>query len=152
MKEKYFEIYTLLDQLNDPVSRLKRVHEIIQKPDFQYEKEGGGDLILSMFLASSYWLDRELFDESYLCRKQSKNLLPSQNLHLKMLDIGVSLLEKGFPLEYNSLQYNAPGLSQIGNYVKIFSEQCKKRYTFLHKKTAHKKKNLSLNNFQKIMV
>lgn len=134
MQRKYYQIYLLLDQQDQWGSRLNRIQRIIQQPDFQYKKEAEADFILGIFLKSSYWLDKELFNESYLYTKKKQNLLPMQRIHLQMVDIGASLLDKGFPLKYDPSEYSESGLNQLGPYVKTFVNQCQQRYTMLYKK------------------
>ena len=138
MREKYRQIYFLLDQQGQWLPRLDRIQQIVRHPDFLYQKEKGADIILSMFLKSSYWLDKELFDENYLYKRKKQNLLPIQNIHLKMVDIGVSLLEKGFPLEYNSSEYTLFGLNEMAPYVRRFVAQCHKKYNLSHIPMVHK--------------
>ena len=147
MKSKYYQICLLLDQLGPLNSRLDVIHEIIREPDFQYKKGEGGDVVLSQFLRSSYWLDRELFDESYLYKKKKQNLLPIQNDHLKMVDIGAELLHKGFPIKYNPQEYVDHGPDQLGTYVKTFVNQCHKKYTFLYERQDIKQITQSENQF-----
>ena len=138
MRNQYYQIYSLLDQLESWNPRLDKIQHIIRRPDFHYSKKDGGDFILNMFLRSSYWLDKEVFVEDYLYKKRKQDLLPMQKAHLKMVDIGVALLEKGFPIKYNPSEYNHVGPDQLGNYVETFIKQCHKKYAFLHKKVAHK--------------
>ena len=142
MKKVYFEIYTLLEQLGNPLDRWKKIHQIVRQPDFQYRKEDGADFIISLFLKNSYWLDKELFDESYLYQKNNQNLLSAQNIHLEMVNIGASLLDKGFPLEYNPDEYSSLGPNQLGNYVQTFVKQCHHKYAVLHGENAKKKVNV----------
>ena len=137
MQKKYYQIYNLLDQLDQWPQRLKQIRKVVQKPDFQYEKEDGADLILGIFLRSSYWLDRELFDESYLYRRKKQKLSLMQEAHFQMVEIGAALLGKGFPLRYNSSEYSDLGPNQLRTYVKIFVKQCQKK-ALLGKKVSHK--------------
>ena len=149
MKKDYFQIYTLLDQLNDPLPRLQKIQEIIQKPSFQYKKKEGADLIMSLFLRSSYWLDKELFNECYLFSKENQNLSQMERIHLTMVDIGVSLLNKGFPLRYNPTEYTAIGPHQLGTYVRVFVDQCHRKHSLLHQKIAHQHPLRPIPNLQK---
>ena len=139
MKEKYRQIYPLLEQLGPWQSRLEQMHKIIRDPLFRYEQKDGGDVILNLFLRSSYWLDKELFDDSYLYNRKIKKLLPMQQVHLKMVTIGADLLAKGFPLMYQPTDYNVTGPSQLSIYVKTFAEQCQKTYALSRQKISHKK-------------
>jgi len=127
MAEEYFEILDLLEEQSNPLPRLQKIHEIVQQPNFQYE-QGTGDFVLGVFLKSGYWLDRELFNESYLYKKEPQNLSPSQMVHLKMVDIGVSLMDKGFPVRYNPAEYTQQGPAQMGPYVKTLVEQIHKKH------------------------
>lgn len=152
MIEEYKKIYNLLDFVGSAwFTRLETIQEIIHAPEFRYKREEGADLVLSIFLKSCYWLDSGLFDETYLYQKDNSNLFPIQKIHLKMLDIGSSLIDKGFPLKYYSEEYQKRGPDQLGGYVKTFVEQCHKRYAFLHRKISHKKNNLSNISIQKIL-
>ena len=99
MKQDYFQILDLLQEQSDALSRYEKIHDIVQQPHFRYEKDRAGDFVLGVFLKSGYWLDRELFDESYIYSKENQNLSPSHLVHLKMVDIGVSLVDKGFPVQ-----------------------------------------------------
>ncbi|MBQ3696171.1 MAG: hypothetical protein II938_04325 [Alphaproteobacteria bacterium] len=135
MREKYFEICDLINELGPLNARLDSVRGIVSKPDFQYKKEEGGDIVAGQFLASSYWLAQELFDESYLYKKTSRLLTASQNAHLKMVDIGVELLNKGFPLQYDPAKYEAVGPGKLAPYVKTFAEQCQKKHALVHNRT-----------------
>ena len=58
--------------------------------------------------------------------------------HFQMVDIGAALLDKGFPLKYEPSEYTALGPNQLGPYVKIFVDQCQKRYNLFYKKTPDK--------------
>ena len=149
MKETYFKIYILLEQLGNPIPRLEMVDRIVRQSSFKYKKEDGADLVQALFLRSCYWLDKELFDETYLYKKSQQTLSSIQNHHLKMVNIGAILLEKGFPLNYNTLEYTAQGPNQLGNYVKIFIEQCHKQHAFLHPETLGQKKIFLSQKLQK---
>ena len=142
MLKKYLQICDLLEQLGSPQTRLELIQEIIQKPDFKYQKESFPEILTDTLAQSAYWLDTELFDESYLYKKPDPSLFPMQNIHLKMLDIGVSLLDKGFPLKYNTEKYSSTGKANLAAYAKTFIEQCHKRRDFLHRKTTHKEKKI----------
>ena len=142
MIEKYIEISDLLNQMGDPMPHLEKIQKIIQDPDFRCEKKAFPEVLVEVFLNSSYWLAQELFDESYLYRKKDQNLHGMQSLHLKMTDIGSALIDKGFPVEYQSEKYTQKGPAELAGYAKTFAEQCHKRHAFLHGKIAHKKKNI----------
>lgn len=129
MIEKYLEVCNLLDCLGHFHPNLDAIQKIIQQPDFRYEAYEFSNMLTNTFLASSYWLDRELFDESCLYKKTSQTTSP----HLKLLDIGCTLIDKGFPLEYDSRKYEENGVNQLAPYVKTFVEQCHKRHAFLNK-------------------
>ena len=98
-------ICELLDQLGSFGTRLDLILEIVQNPDFCYEPSPYSKVLTNRFVVSSYWLDRELFDESYLYQQEMQDLFPMQKAHLKMLDIGGVLIDKGFPLEYHPQKY-----------------------------------------------
>ena len=129
MKEKYLQILELLQEQSNTLPRLQKIHKIVGHPDFHYELGPAADFVLGVFLKSSYWLDRELFDDHYLYQKNVQNLAPNQRVHLKMVDIGVSLLKKGFPVQYNPEEYSRRGPDQMGPYVKTLVEQIYKKYT-----------------------
>ena len=138
MFEKYIKICELLDCLEPSHPRLDIVRQMIQQPDFHYDKLACPEFLTNTLMMSSYWLDHELFDESYLYKKEDQNLSAMQQTHLKMVDIGVLLLDKGFPLKYNVEDFLQIGPHQLGGYVKTFAEQCHKRYAFLHGKSMKK--------------
>lgn len=138
MQKDYRQIYLLLEQTGPWYPRLERIHKIIRQPSFQYRQAEAADMISDIFMKSSYWLDQELFDDSYLY-KPPKNLLPFQRIHLKMVDIGVTLLNKGFPLCYAPSNYQEKGPSQLSPYVKTFIEQCHKKRNFLHQSRLFQK-------------
>ena len=140
MRQEYYQIYLLLDPLDQWNPRLNKIRKIVEKPTFQYTKEEGSDILLAMFLRSSYWLDKELFCESYLYKEDFQNLTAEQMAHFQMVDIGAALLNKGFPLKYEPAEYMALGPNQLGPYVKTFVDQCQKRYNLFYKKTSHRKK------------
>ena len=144
MIEKYIEISDLLNQMGDPMPHLEKIQKIIQDPDFRCEKKAFPEVLVDIFLNSSYWLAQELFDESYLYREKDRNLNGMQSLHLKMTDIGSALIDKGFPVEYHPEKYNQKGPSELAGYAKTFAEQCHKRHAFLHGKIPHKKKNIAI--------
>ena len=151
MLEKYIEICELLDCLGQFHPRLDIVQKMVQQPDFHYDKFACPEFLTNTLMVSSYWLDRELFDETYLYKKENQNLLPMQQAHLKMVDIGVLLLDKGFPLKYDAENFLQNDPHQLGGYAKVFVEQCHKRHDFLHKKVIHKNKNLISLNRQKTL-
>ena len=103
-------------------------------------------------MESSYWLDRELFEESCLYKTKTQNLSNQQKVHLQMVDIGVALLDKGFPLKFEPQKYTQQGPNQLASYVKTFAEQCHRRQQFLHKKATHKKQNFHFINHQKTLT
>ena len=113
------------------MSRLEQIQHIIQDPNFKYQKESCPDILTDTLTQSSYWMHTELFDESYLYKKENQFLSSSQKIHLKMVDIGVMLLNKGFPLEYEPKNFSQIGSNQLATYVKTFVEQCHKRHAFL---------------------
>ena len=134
MIEKYARrMCELLDQLRSFGTRLELIHEIVQARDFCYEPSPYSEMLTNSFMASSYWLDRELFDESYLYLQKTQDLFPMQKAHLEMLDIGGELLDKGFPLVYRPEKYTEEGPHHLAGYVKTFVEQCHKRHAFLNK-------------------
>ena len=127
MIEKYIRITYLLDQIGPFSPRLDSIQDIIQSPDFKYQKEAFPEVLMDTLAQSSYWLHHELFDESYLYRKDFENLSGMQQIHLKMLDIGAALMDKGFPFQYDAKKYNFSGKSEFASYAKSFIEQCHKR-------------------------
>ena len=132
MLEKYFEICKLIDDAQESLmSRLEKIQKIIQDPNFKYQKEACPQIMTGTLASSSYWLRLDFFDESCLYQKKSKDGI--QQLHLKLLDIGSALIDKGFPLEYHPEKYKEQGPDQLAPYVKAFVEQCHKRHAFLHK-------------------
>ena len=148
MIERYLKICELLEQLGSNQSHLDQVQSIIQKSDFRYDPLSRPDFLVNLFLASSYWLDTELFDESCLYKTDHKNT----SAHLKMLDIGCTLIDKGFSLKYYLQHYNHTASNQLGGYIKTFANQCYKRHAFLQKRISHQKKNGKNLIFQKTLV
>lgn len=144
MIEKYINICYLLEQLGPPMPRLEQIQKIIQDPNFKYQKEAFPEILTDTLAQSTYWLRTELFDESYLYQKDPQKLSTAIQLsHLKLLDIGCALMDKGFPLEYRQEKYEQKGPDQLAGYVKAYIEQCHKRHRFLNKKNASHKKQLS---------
>ena len=127
MIEKYLQVCGLLEQVGTGESHLDQIQKIVQKPDFQYDVLSCPNFLTNLFLACSYWLDKELFDERCLYERCHKVASP----HLKMLDIGATLIDKGFPLEYHPQKYEQNGPKHLAPYVKTFVEQCHKRHAFL---------------------
>ena len=142
MIEKYFEICKLIDGAQESLmSRLEKIQKIIQDPNFKYQKEACPQIMTGTLASSSYWLRLDFFDESCLYQKKPKDGI--QPLHLKLLDIGSALMDKGFPLEYHPEKYQEKGPDQLGPYVKAFVEQCHKRHAFLRQQKANLKLSLS---------
>ena len=136
---KYYQICRLADADGPWEPRLNEIRAIIQQPDFEYKKECGADIAVSAITRSSYWLDKELFNESYLYQKQKQNLFELQPIHFELVDIGAFLLSKGFPIKYNPEEYAEKGPDQLAPYVKEFVKQCHKRYKlFYWSEWAHK--------------
>lgn len=131
MFKKYLQICSLLEEIGPCQPRLAKIQHLIQNPDFQYDEKSAPHILTDTFLASSYWLDQELFDDSYLYGKGKTNLTAMQKAHLTMTDIGATLLDKGFSLEYTPEEFSQDGKAQLAPYVKTFSEQCHKRRNFL---------------------
>ena len=132
MIEKYIQIANLLDQAGPMGSRLDSIKEIIQRPDFKYEKKSFPEIFTDTLALSSYWLHMELFDERCLYKIDLKNLTGEQEDHLKMLDIGCLLIDKGFPLKFQP-RAGAEMNAGIADYARTFMEQCHKRHAFLKK-------------------
>lgn len=135
---KYYQVCLLVDEQGPWEPRLDKIRAIIQQPDFEYKKEYGADIAIGAVIHGSYWLDKELFDESYLYQKQKQNLFGLQAAHFELVDIGAFLLNKGFPVKYNREEYTEKGPDQLASYVKIFVEQCHRRYELFYKKILHK--------------
>ena len=147
VKQEYFQLLDLLQEQSNPLPRYEKIYDIVQQPHFQYEKSAATDFVLGVFLKSGYWLDRELFDESYLYSKENQNLSASQMVHIKMVDIGVSLMDKGFPVQYNPSEYTHLGVDQLGPYVKVLVEQIHKKhakYTSSNRKRSVMSSNAKL--------
>ena len=140
MLKKYIQICNLLDDIGPFQPRLKAVQEMVRSPDFVYQKKSSPHILTGTFARSSYWLDKELFDETCLYANKDDDLTSGQQTHILMLDIGSDLISKGFPMEYQPNDYAPKGPDQIAPYVKVFIEQCHKRHTFLSsKKIIHQK-------------
>ena len=140
MLKKYIQICNLLDDIGPFLTRLKVVQEVVRSPDFVYQTDSHPQILTNILAYSSYWLDKELFDESCLYAKRVDDLTTDQKIHLLMLDIGSDLISKGFPMKYCPDGYVQKGSNQIAPYVKAFMEQCHKRYNFLSsRKITHQK-------------
>ena len=146
LMRKYWEVIRLVNEADSWFPRLDKIHEIVQQPDFYYAKEAGArlmaDEMISNFVCSSYWLDKEVFSEGYLYTKEKQvSCFPGLvQAHLKMVDIGVSLLDKGFSLKYNPDDFKTPDgdLLPPASWVKAFVEQCHKKHSLCHQ-ISHKK-------------
>lgn len=143
---KYYQVCLLMDEQGPWRPRLAKIRTIIQQPDFKYRKEYGADMAVGCVMMASYWLDKELFDESYLYQKQKQNLSGYQFVHFELVDIGAFLLNKGFPVEYDASKY--PDINGMPNpiapWVSNFVKQCHKRYELFYRKISHnnlRKKN-----------
>ena len=137
MIRKYIEICDLLNEPGPEMPRLEYIQKIIQDSHFKYQKEAFPEVLTDTLAQSSYWLDTDLFDERCLYQKDpQKSSKPVQRIHLKLLDIGSALMDKGFPLEYHPEKYNQKGPQQLAPYVKTFIEQCHKRHAFLQKEKS----------------
>lgn len=146
MLKKYIQICNLLDDIGPFQPRLKAVQEMVRSPDFVYQKKSSPHILTDTFARSSYWLDKELFDETCLYANKVDDLTGEQQTHLLMLDIGSDLISKGFPMEYHPNNYNQKGLNQMAHYAKVFMEQCHKRYAFLSsKKITHQKYSFKIH-------
>ena len=117
---------------------LRSISDVWQDHYDEYKKEYGADIAIGAIIRSSYWLDRELFNESYLYQKQKKNLFELQPIHFELVDIGAFLLSQGFPIRYNPEEYAEKGPDQLAPYAKEFVKQCHKRYKLFYEKTSHK--------------
>jgi hypothetical protein len=138
---KYYQICRLADADGPWEPRLNEIRTIIQQPDFTYKKEFGADIAIGAIIRSSYWLDKELFNESYLYQKQKQDLFELQPIHFELVDIGAFLLSKGFPIRYNPEEYTEKGPDQLAPYVKEFVKQCHKRYKLFYEKNSHKNRH-----------
>ena len=156
--DKYLKLAHLLNKEESWLPRLEKVHETVLQPDFQYDAKSGAHIFIANFIQTSYWLDTELFDESYIYTKGYSDAVRKENLgylevryaHLKMVDIGVSLLDKGFPLEYNRDDYrvseNGNDFLNIAHWVKTFVKQCHKKHSLCHKVAQHNRQKIVKDN------
>lgn len=131
LQRKYFDVMQLLDDIGPWSPRLNLVHKMVSAPDFLYNEHINPSPFLYMVLHSAYWLDRELFDTRVVRQRYCRsNLTEEQKVHIKLLDIGCILMEKGFPLEQVA-QKNTGNNKFIDTWAHVFFDQCKERQAFL---------------------
>ena len=129
---KYFRVMQLLDDANPWLPRLNLVRQIVSAPSFIYDEHQNPRPFLRVFLYSAYWLDQELFDTRVIRQRRChSNLTGSQQAHMRLLDIGHILIEKGFPLEKNLIPKQSNPYNPTSNWAHVFLEQCLERHVFL---------------------
>lgn len=142
MNKTYFSVIQLLDACGPWYERLDQTYRIVNDPDFTYSDDPL-TLFLPVTLAnSSYWLDKELFDASIVKKNRSdKSLNGSQQCHLYLLDIGSVLMDKGFPLNQETIDHFVPKDSPLYSWAKNFLIQCRARHAWLKKRKLFSTKN-----------
>lgn len=131
LKKKYFQAMQLLDDVGPWSLRLNSVQKIVSAKDFLYDESENPTPFLYVFMHSAYWLDQELFDPRVINQRYCRsNSTEEQRIHMRLLDIGCILIEKGFPLE-RIMSQKAEKLNPTENWAHVFWEQCQKRHIFL---------------------
>ena len=107
---------------------------IMQHPSFICKKEEMPEWLVSHYAASSYWLDVSLYnDKAYKYASNSRHLNSADARLVKMLDVGVMMMEKGFDLRSGQSDF---GKGFGCGCAVFFLRQCVKRYDYKHQ---HKK-------------
>ena len=137
-------IVHLLDEIGPWYDRLKSVHRMIKAPDFLYAESPMAMYLSALLVNSSYWLDTELFNESVIQKALTdKTITGEQKLHALLLDIGSTLIDKGFPLKQEMVDTFCPKTSPVYSYTKTFLIQCYKRNDWLKGAKIVSHKNIS---------
>jgi len=130
--KKYSSVIQLVDACGPWNERLKQIHRIVMDPSFTFNECPFASFLSVMLANSSYWLDKELFDTSVVKKDLTdKELTGIQKAHLYLLDIGSTLMGKGFPLNQETIDKFVPKDSPLYSWSKNFLIQCNKRNTWL---------------------
>lgn len=118
--------YHLVSQLTDQIGpwypRLLLLEKIVKMPSFTYHPTLPARHFLFSLAASSYWLDSQLFDESLFQKTARDTLFPEQQEHKKLLEIGSTLIDKGFPLKDLIHDTNDP--QPMVHWINTYIRQC----------------------------
>ena len=118
----YYLATELTDQVGSPTSPLTLLYKIVQMPSFTYRPGQAANRFLLHLASSSYWLDQELFDERLFQKKTLNSLNGDQQAHKELLDIGSTLIDKGFPL--SDLKIEMAAENPMINWIKAYVRQC----------------------------
>jgi len=141
LNEKYYLIQQLSDQIGPLKPRLDLIYRLVKMPSFVYDKNQNSLPFLESLTASSYWLDQELFDTTAINQRIQSAKTTECYAHIKLLEIGSALLDKGFPLNQEALSVALKNKkTPLYSWAKTFLEQCHKRNAFLKRKriTRHR--------------
>ena len=118
--------YHLVSQLTDQIGpwypRLFLLEKIVKMPSFTYHPTLPARHFLFSLAASSYWLDNQLFDESLFQKNARDTLPPEQQEHKKLLEIGSTLISKGFPLK--DLMHDTNDPQPMVHWINTYIRQC----------------------------
>lgn len=120
--QHYFLAAQLTDQIDIWLPRLTLLDKIVQMPSFIYRPGQAANRFLLYLASSSYWLDQDLFDESLFQKNKSGSLNVSQQIHKKLLDIGSTLIDKGFPL--SDLKTDILAKTPMTHWIATYIRQC----------------------------
>lgn len=125
---KYFSVVHLLDEIGPWDKRLESVYHIVKAPTFSYVKSPTATYLSAALANSSYWLSDELFNEEAIQKDlDDKTLQGEQKAHVWLLEIGSTLIDKGFPLKPGIENIYWQKTSPLYTYAKTFVMQCQKR-------------------------
>ena len=136
-------VIQLLDGIGPWTKRLAFVHRMVKEDKFFYAQSPMAIYLLATLVNSSYWLDGELFNEDVIQKAlNDKTLNAEQKAHLYLLDIGSTLMDKGFPLNQEMLDRFCAKESPLYSYAKNFLIQCHQRNAWMKNKKVvlHKQK------------
>ncbi len=152
INKKYYSVIQLLDACGPWNERLNRVSRIIKDPDFTYDKTPLATFLSVTLANSSYWLEQELFNTSVIKKSLTDKFVNGeQRDHLHLLDIGSVLMDKGFPLNQETIDRFISKNSPLYYWEKNFLIQCHKRNAWLKKtQSVAQKKQSPLPQNQKI--
>lgn len=149
INKKYFSVIQLVDECGPWNERLNQIYRIVTDPDFVFKKSHFASFLSVTLANSSYWLDKELFDTSVIKKDLTdKKLTGIQKDHLGLLEIGSILMDKGFPLNQETLDHFVSKDSPLYSWSKNFLIQCHKRNAWLKQtqSISHKKQSCSFHN------
>ena len=151
INKKYFSVIQLLDACGPWNERLDQVSQIIKDPDFTYNESPLASFLSVTLANSSYWLEQELFNTSVIKKSLTDKFVSGeQRDHLHLLDIGSVLIDKGFPLNQETVDRFVSKDSPLYSWAKNYLIQSHKRNAWLKKaQSVSYKKQSVLPNRQK---